>query len=320
MTALLGLGILASGGFETRPVRVPDPVPAVAAAPAAPARLARAGPDLGPLPRSLRGTTPPVGLVVDAAGDLVPTPALHALFEHFLAASGEESPATIRARIVAELEERLPPRAARQGEALLDLYLAYREALRELDDARLAASADLERRLQWLRETRREIFGADVADALFGTEEDALRVALEQRRVAADPSLDAETRRARLEELETRLPEPVRAAREAALAPLRLIEEEAALRDAGASDAEIQALHERRLGPEAAARLEAMDRSRAEWEQRVTRYRAERGALDADAGASPAARADALEALRVEHFGPEELTRVRALDGAEALR
>ena len=45
---------------------------------------------------------------------------------------------------------------------------------------------DLERRLQYLRELRREVFGAEVAEALFGEQEARWFADLERRRIARD--------------------------------------------------------------------------------------------------------------------------------------
>ncbi len=240
------------------------------------------------------------------------------LFDYFLSATGEEPPERIRARIVAEIGRRLPAAAAREAEAFLDRYLAYRaEAARMAADERLAESADLERRLQWLRELRRKHFGAELAAALFGEEEHAVEVALARRRVAADASLDENERRARLEALEKEQSESVRAVHESASLPLRLRQEERALRDAGASEAEIRAVREQTLGAEAAERLAQLDRDPAEWQLRVDAYRAERDDVATDPSLDPAARAARIEALRAQHFDEREQLRVRALDQAE---
>lgn len=275
-------------------------------------RLAR-----GPLPRSLRGTEVGGGLTLGEDGHFVPTPDAIALFDYFLAASGEEPEAVLRQRIVDRIRATLPAPAAAEAEALLDTYLRFRAALRELAEAG-DAPADLERRLQWVRELRREHFGA-TAETLFGEEEETIRIDLERRRVAADPALDETEKRARLEALDERLPESVRAARERARAPSATQQEVEALREAGASEQEVFALREERFGREAAERLAALDVEQQRWQDRLAAYRAERDALVTEleaSGAGPAARDDAIEALRQRRFSEAELLRVRALDGA----
>jgi len=78
------------------------------------------------LPGSLDGTEADGAIAVDAAGHLVISLELRRLFDHFLAATGEEPLATIRARIIAVLHDRLPATAAGQAIEILDRYLAYR--------------------------------------------------------------------------------------------------------------------------------------------------------------------------------------------------
>jgi lipase chaperone LimK len=269
--------------------------------------------DLGALPPSLRGTDVDGALVVEADGHFRPTPDALDFFDYFLAASGEESPEALRARIRAAIEARLEEPARSEALDLLDRYLAYRESARALyDDA--TAALDLERRFQRLRELRRERFGAEVAEALFGAEEARWHVDLERRRIAEDESLSPEERARELARLEQELPEAVRATRNAALAAVTLRQDEARLRADGASAAEISALRERRFGKQAADRLDALDVRRADWDARVARYREEREALLAEPWDDPAAREAAIGALRDTHFEGAERQRIRALD------
>ena len=72
-----------------------------------------------PLPRSLEGTEVDGGLAADPEGHLIVGPGVRALFDYFLSATGEEPAELIRARIIAEIEERLPPTAAREAIDLL---------------------------------------------------------------------------------------------------------------------------------------------------------------------------------------------------------
>lgn len=279
------------------------PRPALAPAPAA------SPPGRRPLPDSLRSTRADGAFSLDASGRLLPSPAVLRRFDYYLSASGEEPLAAIRARIEADIADSLPPEAAAEALALLDHYLAYREAARELRAGGLAPE-DLETRLQRIRELRREHFGAETARLLFAEEERLAEAALEQRRIELDAQLDPAERERRLEAAEAELPPSLAASRAAATLPLRLQREEAALREAGADPADIRRLREESVGVDAAQRLEALDARRREWERRLSVYRDERDALLAGS----AADADALEALRAEHFAPEELARVRGLD------
>lgn len=290
-----------------------DALPArVAAAPPPDAGGVGAVRSTAPLPASLAGTEPDGGLARDAQGRFVPTRDALDLFDYYLAASGEESPERIRARIEAAIGARLADPAPAVD--LLDRYLAYREAVRALFEDEGAAELPLERRLQRVRELRRAHFGAELSSVLFGDEEARWRVDVERLRVLRDPALDAEARAERLAALEAELPEAVREARAAATAASTLRRDEARLRSAGASDAELHALREARFGPAAAERLAALDRARADWDSRVAAYRAERARLEARGFPDPRARTAALDALRDAHFQGAERLRIEALD------
>jgi lipase chaperone LimK len=266
-----------------------------------------------PAPGSLRDTDVDGALAVDADGRLLITPALRRFFEYFFVASGEESDARIRARIETELRAQLRGDAQQAAFDLLERYLAYRQRGRALAEA-AAPDADLSARAEALRGLRRESFGEREAAALFADEEAAYADAIEQRRIASDPSLSDAERAAQLAALEARLPQEMREVRAAVTAPLRLARAEAALRDAGGSPEEVQALRAQAVGREAADRLAALDHRRGEWQGRVDAYRQERAAIDADVSASPAERERALDALRARHFSGSELLRIRAID------
>jgi lipase chaperone LimK len=270
-----------------------------------------------PRPASLRGTDVPGGFVVDEQGHLRTTPDILELFEYFFSATGEEPDEQIRRRIEAEIHARLSPPAREEALALLDAYLDYREQARELFEAG-GGDLPLEIRFQRIRELRRAVFGSGDAEILFGQEEDLIRIELERRRVAMDPALSPEERTSRLEALDAELPAEVVEARAAARAALDLRRDEARLRAEGAGDAEIQALRERRFGPEASARLAALDRERAAWQRRVTEWQDLRQRLERALADDPAALAEALESARTERFSEAESVRLRALERIES--
>jgi lipase chaperone LimK len=157
---------------------------------------------------------------------------------------------------------------------------------------------------------RRDAFDEQGAAALSA-------VAREQRRIVVDPTLGDDERFMQFAALEAQLPDSVRAARAAATIPPRLAEDEAALRAAGGSAEDIQALRARIVGSDAAERLAALDQQRAEWQGRVDVYRQERAAIAQDPSLAPDQRDTAIEALRARDFSGSELLRIRALDGMQ---
>jgi lipase chaperone LimK len=289
--------------------------PAVRAGARAATRESAESSDLGPLPASLQGTDIDGWLGVDDDGHLVVTPGARWFFDYFLSATGEEPPAHIRTRLVAEIEKRLPPAGAQEAIDLLDRYLAYRERVRTLQES--GAPEDLQQRLSQLHEIRQEILGDGNAAALFGEEEKTQLVDIQRRQVLSDQTLSPDERQRKLDELEQQLPASVREARAQALGPVRLMQDEQQLREAGAAPEEMRALREQQFGAEAADRLEALDRERAEWQQRVDDYRTARRAIEANSSLSAAARAHAVDTLLGERFTAQERLRVEADNRAQ---
>ena len=292
------------------PAEAPRAAAAAAPSPARPALAAGTGAEPpGALPGSLEGTEPDGAIAADPAGHLVIDRELRRLFDHFLIATGEEPLAAIRARIAAVLRARLPAGAAAEAEAILDRYLAYREAARQL-----SPGSDPRAGLGQIHDLRARMFAPEVARAFFADEEAATYAALDRRDAMLDPALSDVERARRLAEIDARLPDAVREARAAATAPIDELHREQAMRAAGASDAQIAAARTAAFGAEAAARLADLDRARAAWDARLARFRAARAALIADSRLDDAERGRRIAELVAGSFTPEERIRVEALD------
>ena len=261
------------------------------------------------LPGSLDGTQPDGDVSADAAGHLVIDIELRRLFDYFLAASGEEPIAVIRARIIAVLRKRLASPAAEEAIAILDRYLAYRDAARQLTTPASAAAG-----LDQLHDLRGKWLPPAVVTAFFSDEETAIHAALARRDALADPALSPADRDRRLAEIEARIPASVREARAAAMAPVNELARETELRAAGASDPQIAALRTAALGADAATRLAELDRAHAAWDARLARFRAERAALYADRTIDDAERRRRVDDLLARSFTAAERIRVETLD------
>ncbi|WP_426754010.1 lipase secretion chaperone [Myxococcus sp. Y35] len=301
----------------------PPPVaaaPARAAVPPGPAPIAAASPSeppLPPMPGSLQDTEEDGAVRVDASGHLVVTPDLRRLFDYYLSAMGEEELAVIRARILASLRaKKLPAAAMEEAVRLLDDYLAYRDAARTFARNQRGADQDLSARLESLRELRREHLGP-WADGLFGDEERVDAVTVERMKLEQDTSLAPEERERRLAALDDQLPTDYRASRDEALRPLQQQAVERELVASGATEEDLRQHRLATVGPEATARLEAMDREEAEFKRRLAEFRARREAL-AQTEPDPVARQAAVQRLLFDAFTPEERLRVEALDAIDA--
>src|SRR5581483_9510560 len=263
-------------------------------------------------PRSLRGTRVDGGLATDASGRFVPTRDARRLFDYFFAASGEETDDRIAARIRAEIARRLPPDAARDANALLDRYLAYRARARELA-ASGVADADLASRLATLKALRRETLGDQAAQAFFAEEEAADELAIERRRVAEDATLSPEERARRLAEIEQRAAAAGVGLPSEATRALDLRDAEQRVRTQGGTREDVQALRERLVGPEAAARLATLDERRDEWRRRVDAYRAALKAVAQDPTLDDAGKRAAMARILDESFAGPDRTRAETL-------
>lgn len=306
-------GAVASSAADARSVLDDTGGAGARVAPSAAGAGTAAPGELPPLPASLRDTRVDGGLATDASGRFAPTPDARRLFDYFLAASGEEPDDVLIARIRAEIARRLPPDAAVDANLLLDRYLAYRAQARELAESGLG-EAPLEERLATLRVLRQATLGAEAADAFFAQEEAVDEATLARLRAAEDDGASPDERAAALAAAEEALPPLERERRRAARVAIDLRAAEQEILAAGGTPEEVQELRERTVGPEAAARLAALDAERAAWRERLDAYRAEKARIEQDPALDPAAREAAIERLRAERFAANERLRVEALD------
>jgi lipase chaperone LimK len=269
----------------------------------------------GPLPASLQGTSVDGSFTLDGAGSFIPDRNALRLFDYYFSANGEESSDVIRGRILLQaLSSGLSGPAAADVAAVLDRYIAYRDAAK----AALAQgepSSDIEGRVAALRALQLSVLGPDLQRAFYG--DDARVADIDMQRLAAmrDKAMGEAERQRAIAAIDAQLPADIRDARKAASTPSMLHGRAEALRASGGSKDEIAAIRREAYGSGAAERLGALDAARARWDGRLTAYRAEADRLRAAyGGATGAAYTDALDALRRRHFSTEEQLRVRALD------
>lgn len=309
--ALAAAALIAASEWRAR---LAPPAP-VADRPAAPAAAAAASTPVAFAP-SLAGTVPD-GPVAAAQDVLVLDPSLIRLFDYYLSATGERSPADIRAATEREIDRRFGPRSAVRAKDLFHRYLAFKQALstQAPDLVRGRRSADLLReRFETMRRLRAGFFGDDEAHTLFGPDDAEANDALARMAIEQDPALDADQRHAKLAALDAALPADVRAARAAPLLVTRLDEAARQIRAGGGSEDEVYRMRAAAVSPEAANRLADLDRDEAAWHARIADYLSQRNAALA-AAANDADREAAVAALRNRLFTPEEQRRLPAYEG-----
>jgi len=265
-------------------------------------------------PHSLQGTHIDGGLFVDTDGHFKPTSDALEMFDYFFSALGEETYDDVVARITSTIGRRLGPPASGEALAFLSRYLDYRTRAGNQGNA----DSNLLERFENLKELRREVFGEELANSLFATDEAFTRTRLEQSSIENDPALSVEQKRERInaltDDLYDSLPKAVLEARERALAPIRLREDEASMIEHGASDDQIQAVREKRFGSEAAERLKSLDAKRVQWNDRVRDFQSHRQDILNDSSLSDTQQRAAVDDLLKSSFSSPERTRVAALD------
>ncbi|MES1951712.1 lipase chaperone [Salinisphaera sp. S4-8] len=265
------------------------------------------------------GTTVDGGVTLDNEGDLVVTRDLRRLFDYFLTGIGRASLPEIRTRLAGHLVVLgLPAPAQAQVLAVYDRYMTYRQRVADMGRTPQADAQALADTLARREALRKEILGLEVADAFFADDDVMARYLVQKRALEQNPNLTENQREQGLAMLEQTLPADIQTARERTNLPARAHAEIAQMREQGASDAEIRERREALLGPQAAQRLEQIDAQRAQWQQRVADYSAERARILANDGLAPDDRERAIEALRQAHFNDAERRRIQSLEHIQA--
>lgn len=262
---------------------------------------------------SLRDTDVDGALRLDARGQPVPDRELRRLFDYFLARSGEQSPEAIRSALLGYLQggpsvPELRPDALATVLAWFDAYVALEHDSIAIAQRETEPAAAMAR----VRALRRERLGHVLADSWYAQEERDYDRADARRKLLADRSLDSATRERRLAELDADL-DPQQREVQAQSAQLDVAmqqsrEFERNRTDAGTRFAEREALY----GREAAQRLAELDQRKAQWNDRVRSYAAQRQRVLADVGLSDTQRQQRLSGL-MQGFDPNERRRVDAL-------
>lgn len=274
------------------------------------------------LPDSFAGTRLEIPWQVDGRGHLVVDRDVRAIFDYFLAGLGEESLASLLARIRAYINYTLSQPAAGEAQALLENYIALLTVLSEWQQA---TSADLQpdtvviaERLNGLRDVRIAHLGLTVAEAFYGEEDRYDQYTLEQLAVLQDEKLDEQQIADQLQLLLEELPEGLRHSVEQADQAVKLGRLTALLQAAGGDEQDLYQLRASVAGDAAATRLAELDRQRANWQRRMDTWLGEREQILGNNGLDEGDRQQLLQQRRMEHFNPIEIQRVITLESIRA--
>ncbi len=259
-------------------------------------------------PPSLRGTEVD-GHVTIQDGRVVPDVALRRLFDYFLSALGELSPAQIRAWLEAHVRERYGVALVPEVLDVFDRYVTSLQAAERLD----FAGQDLRQRHDRILSLRERLLGKDLAEAFYGAEDRYLRYTLDRMDVLRDASLTVDERTRKLQTLTESLPESERQLQMDSTLGVLVDEQTRQLEELDADAADRFAEREALVGKAAAERLATLDSERAQWQQRVDRYKAAWSAIQNDPSLDSATRAARIQALLVSSFDETERRRIESL-------
>ena len=255
-------------------------------------------------------------LELGVAGDLSVDANTRGALDVLLASLGNPPTAAELQGLEDALRRAMPGEAATQAIALVRSYASYTSAA-AADSAAQQAPTTLDELKALLDKTialRRKHFDANMAQALFGAEEALSGHALAVQAIEADPQLSYAEKSARIKTLRDQLP-PEAASQEApeTLAMSEMDNKLNALRQQGATAAQIEQVRQRYLGTEAAQSLGEMEAERARWESRYQAFLQQKKALGATGATDMNAQ---VEALLRQHYSDEELLAARAYDRA----
>lgn len=271
------------------------------------------------LPGSLRDTEVDGELEVDANGNLRITNGIRRVFDYFLSATGEEPLESILARIRAYIRHKLPAGPAAEAEKILDGYIAYKRGLESVEQASPPSNGQMDldavrRQMEQVRALRTQYLSQEVIIAFFGDEDAYDRYTLARLDVMQNKQLTAAARAQQLAALEQQLPPALQESMKAISQYQNLQSLTEDWQKRKGTSAELRQIRENLVGPEATDRLEALDKERAEWGQRMTSWLSERAAITTNTSMSEQDRQRQVEAARLQRFQSAEIVRVESLE------
>ena len=260
---------------------------------------------------SLRDTQVDGEVQFAADGSVRYTRSLRQLFDYYLSLTGEVAPAQLRAFVLAQLNVRYPSEVVAQLEQILDRYLACLRAFdQRMPELSALKGAD---RLAAMQRLRREMLGAELAEAFFAEDEAWDEFALAREALSKDRTLAPGERARALAELEAKLPEALRAGVLGERQSERVLARNSEITEQIADPAARFAAREAEFGSEVAARYALLEREQGNWDARVQAYVAARNELQARTPAAVELQTQ-LSALRAAQFNESERQRIEALE------
>ncbi|MGM8872424.1 lipase secretion chaperone [Psychrobacter sp. 2Y5] len=232
------------------------------------------------LPRSLQGTDVDGEIIIDENKQLVVTEGLRRLFDYFLSALGEESEATIYARVESYIRYHTPEPAASQAVAIFDQYVAYLKAIPDIEkrygnlqlQATKSGQLDLNavaQQRQDVAQLRQQFFAQETIVAFFGSEEEYDNYSMEMVRINQNQQLSEAQKQAARQDYISRMPDnTIKANIEQQANLSELMARTKQMKAKGASPEALYNMRRELVGEAAAKRLAQVDQQDANFDQR----------------------------------------------------
>ncbi|RZA09697.1 MAG: lipase chaperone [Moraxellaceae bacterium] len=257
------------------------------------------------LAASLQGTQIDCALEANGAGQLILDMNIRRCFEYFLTQMGEKQLSDIDQQVRQHLTAILPATAATQAIDLWQRYLKYRAAEAKINVSSSPNDpAHLQHVFDALYQLRQRYFSRPELDALFGDEMTYNQYTIDRVNIMQDSSLSATQKAQQLKQRFAQLPADLQKNLQDMnkLNDLRELTQQ--IKQQHGSKAELQQMRQQLVGTAAAERLEQLDQSRANWQNRVDDYLSQRNAILSSKQADEDKQV-AIAALRQRQFASE---------------
>jgi lipase chaperone LimK len=273
---------------------------------------------------SIEGTEIDGRLKADLNGNLIVDLEVRDMFDYFMNTVADVEPEVALAELEKLAREHLPASAADQAMALLDDYIAYKEAaltysrkpLLPPDQQTIEYQISmLEQSFTQLKEIRRSTMSREAVDAFFGLEEAYGEYTIASIQIQSDTSLSSELKQAKLEQARAQLPPMVRETETRMHEDLEASEKVNTLLASDLSDSELErALAAEGLEEEAIKDALNYRLAQESFDEQYAQYAVERDQLK-NSGLSESDMEPELERLRQRYFNSEKgLTQARVRD------
>ena len=263
---------------------------------------------------------------VDEDGNLIVDLGYKEMLDFFLQGIGDMPFDEIYDLLAGSMIASLQEPALSQALALLDNYFSYIDAYDQWEksfDKNYVLANDpsgMRDRLTQLEDLRRQHLGDEAYDAFFAELDQVNAAYLEAQLAMQQPNLTDAEKLAIREQLKASLPPQVREAQEATMAVVTLTETTTALKNQGASEADIHQARVALVGEEAAQRLAQVDEENRAWAQKRDQYKNLLSGTPGLDGMTDAERNAYITDLAQRELGlsANEIMRMQALDRIEA--